>query len=202
MLYAICNCSRSTILFALTYYSLSTPLVLCVHGSLTETTILPVGLYWCEIGFLALRRAYKLRVSVNKVLRKVSAFKREEMIPDRREFYLWINKSYTVDQNDLTVKGASKLDISESCCNCFDSRSCQIFWEVVGLERGPPSLANIIEEKLGRDSNDSSLQSENSAVGEPPRSSRDSLYPQKLALTSPTIGVRSVDIVRSRTKAT
>ena len=28
------------------------------------------------------------------------------------------------------------------------------------------------------------------------------LYPQKLALTSPTGGVRSVDIVRSRTKAT
>jgi hypothetical protein len=31
---------------------------------------------------------------------------------------------------------------------------------------------------------------------------RDTLYPQKLALTSPTIGGRSVDIVRSHTKAT
>jgi len=28
------------------------------------------------------------------------------------------------------------------------------------------------------------------------------LYPQKLALTSPTVGGRSVGIVRSRTKAT
>jgi hypothetical protein len=32
--------------------------------------------------------------------------------------------------------------------------------------------------------------------------SRDTLYPQKLALTSPTSGGRSVGIVRSRTKAT
>jgi hypothetical protein len=30
----------------------------------------------------------------------------------------------------------------------FDSRRCQIFWEVVGLERGPLSLVSIIEELL------------------------------------------------------
>jgi hypothetical protein len=30
----------------------------------------------------------------------------------------------------------------------FDSRSYQIFWEVVDLERGPPSLVRIIEELL------------------------------------------------------
>jgi hypothetical protein len=32
----------------------------------------------------------------------------------------------------------------------FDSRRYQIFWEVVGLERGPLSLVRIIEELLER----------------------------------------------------
>jgi hypothetical protein len=38
--------------------------------------------------------------------------------------------------------------------------------------------------------------------GDPSRSPHDTLYPQKLALTSPTRGGRSVGIVRLRTKAT
>jgi hypothetical protein len=38
--------------------------------------------------------------------------------------------------------------------------------------------------------------------GNPLRWSRDTRYPQKLALTSPTTGGRSVGIVRSRTKGT
>jgi hypothetical protein len=38
--------------------------------------------------------------------------------------------------------------------------------------------------------------------GDSLRWSRDTLYPQKLALISPTSGGRSVGIVRSRTKAT
>jgi hypothetical protein len=32
----------------------------------------------------------------------------------------------------------------------FDSRLYQIFWEVVGVERGPLSLVRIIEELLER----------------------------------------------------
>jgi hypothetical protein len=36
--------------------------------------------------------------------------------------------------------------------------------------------------------------------GDPLRWSRDTLYPQKLTLTSPTSGGRSVGIVRLRTK--
>jgi hypothetical protein len=35
-----------------------------------------------------------------------------------------------------------------SRCPEFDSRRYQIFWEVVGLERGPLSLMRIIEELL------------------------------------------------------
>jgi hypothetical protein len=38
-------------------------------------------------------------------------------------------------------------------------------------------------------------------VGDPLRWPRDTLYPQKLALTSPTRGGRSVGIVRMRAKA-
>jgi hypothetical protein len=37
---------------------------------------------------------------------------------------------------------------------------------------------------------------------DPSRSPRVTLYPQKLTLTSPTSGGRSVDIVRSRTQVT
>jgi hypothetical protein len=40
----------------------------------------------------------------------------------------------------------------------FDSRRCQIFREVVGLERGPLSLVGTIEELLGRNSSGSGLE--------------------------------------------
>jgi hypothetical protein len=60
-----------------------------------------------------------------------------------------------------------------------DSRDYQIFWEVVGLERGPLSLASTIEELLERKSSGSGLETEITAVGDPPRWLRDTLYPQK-----------------------
>jgi hypothetical protein len=41
----------------------------------------------------------------------------------------------------------------------FDSRRYHIFWDVVGLERGPPSLVSTTEELLGRKSNGSGLES-------------------------------------------
>jgi hypothetical protein len=40
----------------------------------------------------------------------------------------------------------------------FDSRLYQIFWKVVGLERGPLSLVSTIEERLGRKSNGSGVE--------------------------------------------
>jgi hypothetical protein len=40
----------------------------------------------------------------------------------------------------------------------FDSRRCQIFWEVVGLERGPLSPVSTIEELLGRNNSGSGLE--------------------------------------------
>jgi hypothetical protein len=63
----------------------------------------------------------------------------------------------------------------------------------VGLEWGPLSLVTTIEELLERRSSGSDLES---------REYGSTIYSQKLALTSPTSGGRSVVIVRSRTQAT
>jgi hypothetical protein len=84
----------------------------------------------------------------------------------------------------------------------FDSRHYQIFWEAVALERGPLSLVSTIEELLGRKSSGSGLETEITSVEDPSRRPPGTLYPQKLALTSPTSGGRSVGIVHSRNKAT
>jgi hypothetical protein len=80
----------------------------------------------------------------------------------------------------------------------FDSRRYQIFWEVVGLKRGPLSLVSTIEELLERKSNGSGLERGEYSRRDPPRWPRGTLYPQDLALTSPIIDSRSVGIVRSR----
>jgi hypothetical protein len=84
----------------------------------------------------------------------------------------------------------------------FDSRSYQIFWEVVGLEQGPLSLVSTTEELLGRNSSGSGLEIRQYGRRDPSRWPRGTLYPQKLALTSPTRGGRPVGIVRTRTQAT
>jgi hypothetical protein len=47
----------------------------------------------------------------------------------------------------------------------IDSRHYQIFWEVVGLERGPLSLVSTIEELLERISSGFALENEITAVG-------------------------------------
>jgi hypothetical protein len=82
----------------------------------------------------------------------------------------------------------------------LDSRCYQIFWEVVGLERGPLSLASTMEELLERKSSGSGLEIREYVRRDPSHWPRGILYPQKLALTSPTSGCHSVRIVRSRTQ--
>jgi hypothetical protein len=72
----------------------------------------------------------------------------------------------------------------------------------VGLERGPLSLVSTIEELLERKSSGSGLQNREYGRRDVSRLPRCSLYPQKLALTKPTSGGRSVGIVRLRTQAT
>jgi hypothetical protein len=82
----------------------------------------------------------------------------------------------------------------------YDSWRYQIFWEVVGLERGPLSLVGTIEEILERKSSSSGLESREYGHRDPPCWPCDTFCPQKLALTSLTSGGRLVGIVRLRTK--
>jgi hypothetical protein len=72
----------------------------------------------------------------------------------------------------------------------------------VGLEQGPLSLVNTIEDLLGRNSSGSGLENREYGRRDPPLRPLYTLYPQKLAVASPTSGGRSIGIVRSRTKAT
>jgi hypothetical protein len=72
----------------------------------------------------------------------------------------------------------------------------------VDLEQDPLSLMSKIEELLGRNSSGSGLENREYGRGDPLRLPRDTLYPQKLALTSPTSGGLSVGIVRLWTKGT
>jgi hypothetical protein len=74
----------------------------------------------------------------------------------------------------------------------FDSRSYQIFWEVVGLERGILSLVSTIEELLGRKNSGTGLESRDYDLKEPSRWPRGTPYPQTLAITSLTSGGTSV----------
>jgi hypothetical protein len=71
----------------------------------------------------------------------------------------------------------------------------------VSLERGPLSLVSTIEELLKRKSSESGLEIREYGRQDPSRGPRGTLYPQKLALISPTSGSRSLGIVRSRTQA-
>jgi hypothetical protein len=114
---------------------------------------------------------------------------------DINTFYIW-----RVSGPPLWSSGhSSSLQIQWSG---FDSRRYQIFWEVVGLERGPLSLVNTTEELLERKSSGSSLEIREHGRRDPSRWPHDILYPQKLALPSPTSGGRSVGIVRLPTQAT
>jgi hypothetical protein len=79
----------------------------------------------------------------------------------------------------------------------FDSRLYQIFWEGVGLERGPLSLVSTIEELLGRNSTGSGLENGDYGVGIYCADHATPSICKKLALTSQTSGGRSVDILRN-----
>jgi hypothetical protein len=74
-----------------------------------------------------------------------------------------------------------------------DSRRYLIF-RVVGLERGPLSLVSITEELLEKKKkkSGSGLESREYGRRDPSRWPRGTFYPQKLALSSPTSGGRSV----------
>jgi hypothetical protein len=71
----------------------------------------------------------------------------------------------------------------------------------VGLERGPLSLVRITEELLEWKSSGSGLENRVKRPWGSVALTTQHLYPQKLALTSPRSGGRSVGIVRLRTKS-
>jgi hypothetical protein len=72
----------------------------------------------------------------------------------------------------------------------------------MGLKRGPLSLVSTTEELLERKSSGSGLENREYGRKDPSRWPRCNLYPQKLTLTLPASGGRSVGIGRSRTQAT
>jgi hypothetical protein len=57
----------------------------------------------------------------------------------------------------------------------FDSRRCQIFWEVVGLERCPLSLVSRTEKLLRRNSSGFGLENREYGRGNPMRWPRDTI---------------------------
>jgi hypothetical protein len=70
----------------------------------------------------------------------------------------------------------------------------------VDLERDPLGLLGTIDELLEWKSGGSGLEIREYGRRDPSRWPHGNLYPQQLALSSPTSGVRSVCIVRSRTQ--
>jgi hypothetical protein len=106
--------------------------------------------------------------------------------------FLWVSSKWSSGQS-------SYLQIQRSG---FDSRRYQIFWEVVGLERGPFGLVSTTEELLERKSSWSCLESQQYCCSDPSRWPHGTIYPQKLTLASLTSCGRSVLIVLSQTQAT
>jgi hypothetical protein len=85
----------------------------------------------------------------------------------------------------------------------FDSRHYQIFWEVVGLERGQLSPVSKTEELLEIKSSGSGLEKlDYVRRGSTALATRHPSIRKKLALISSASGGRSVWIFRSRTQTT
>jgi hypothetical protein len=78
----------------------------------------------------------------------------------------------------------------------FDSRRYLVFREVEGLERGPLSLVSTIEQLFERKSKGSALEIREYDRRDPSRLTCDTLYAQRLVLSSPASGCRSVGKVR------
>jgi hypothetical protein len=72
----------------------------------------------------------------------------------------------------------------------------------VGPKRGPLSLVSTTDELFVRTISGSDLENREYGRRDQSRWLRDSLYTQKLAITSPSSGGLSVGIARSRTEAT
>jgi hypothetical protein len=127
--------------------------------------------------------------------KKVTRDRLQDRSTDRKIILKWI-----LSRPPLWSSGqSSRLQIQRSG---FDSRPYHIFWEVVGLERGPLSLVSTTEQLLETNGSGSGLENRDYGRRDSSRWPPGILYPQKLALTLLTPGFRSVGIVRSQTQAT
>jgi hypothetical protein len=123
--------------------------------------------------------------------------------PRFRRFPTLHIRTYVFQRNQRIVFVSLLSSLISTGHRRFDSRHYQIFWEAVSLERGPPSLVSTTEELLGRKKKTFPVwEAENTAVVDPSRWPRGTLYQPKFALTSPTSGGRSVGIVSFRIQAT
>jgi hypothetical protein len=64
----------------------------------------------------------------------------------------------------------------------FDFRRYQIFWQIVGLERGPLSFVSTIEGKLGKKGSGSGLESREYGRRDPSRWPRDTPLSAKVGI--------------------
>jgi hypothetical protein len=112
----------------------------------------------------------------------------------------WIYVCY-VEESRLPLWSSGQSSWLRIQRSRHDSWHYQLFWEVVGLERGPLSLVSTIDGLLGRKISGSGLESQEYGWRDLSRWPRGTLYPQQLVLTSPTSRGRSVGIVSSRIQA-
>jgi hypothetical protein len=137
-------------------YSLTSTLF---AGSLTCISTLKVNAILsseASINFTGLyaARFQETSLFVITIARASSLTKRKEMIELRKKI---ISSVTFVGPPLWSSRQSSWLQIQRFG---FDSRGYQIFWEVVGLKRGPLSLVSIIEELLKE-----KIAAENTTVG-------------------------------------
>jgi hypothetical protein len=83
-------------------------------------------------------------------------------VEESRPCFLWgTNRIYVyyIEESRLPLWSSGQSSWLQIQRSGFDFRRYQIFWEVVGLERGPLSLVSTTEELLGRKRSGSGLES-------------------------------------------
>jgi hypothetical protein len=96
------------------------------------------------------------------------------------------------------VASVTRIKSQQAYCNQY---TFTVYLRTLSTTVGPLSLVSTIEEILGRKGSGSSLENWEYGRRDPSRWKRGTLYPQELALASPTSGSRSGCIVLLRTKA-